>query len=148
MEEHGAKVLRRTHLNAAFTARRATGRACASLHELADRLRDSKYGPYGLYDAPPVPALADVDLSLMRCFRLLRPLRTLNKFPGLRMIVATIMMSVPRLGDLMVLAVFARIVFKGMIIVVGLKVDLPFLSRLISLGKAIMIMLNLNFYLK
>ena len=32
-----------------------TGRACASLHELADRLRDSKYGPYGLYDAPPVP---------------------------------------------------------------------------------------------
>ena len=32
-------------------SRRPPGRACASLHELAGRLRDSKYGPYGLRHA-------------------------------------------------------------------------------------------------
>merc|ERR1719191_1145885 len=68
--------------------------------------------PWNVMDfAVVVTALANVDLSIMRCFRLLRPLRTLNKFPGLRLIVSTILHSIPRLGDLMLLAVFVFSVF-------------------------------------
>eukprot|EP01043_Picozoa_sp_COSAG02_P066221 COSAG02_NODE_10232_length_1990_cov_1.762031_1_plen_326_part_10 len=41
--------------------------------------------------------------SGMRAFRLLRPLRTISRFPGLKRLVTAILLSVPQLGNLLLL---------------------------------------------
>jgi hypothetical protein len=42
--------------------------------------------------------------SGLRTFRLLRPLRSINRFPGLKILVETILMAIPQLGNIMLLS--------------------------------------------
>jgi len=46
------------------------------------------------------------NVSVLRTFRVLRPLRTLTAFPGMRLIVQSMMNAVPNLCDVMLLAGF------------------------------------------
>ena len=42
-------------------------------------------------------------LGAARAFRVLRPLRTIQRFPGLKRLVETILLSLPQLGNLVIL---------------------------------------------
>lgn len=59
-----------------------------------------------------VTSLADVNISFMRCFKLLRPLRTLGKFKGMRQIVATLAAATSALGNLVAFGTFVFGVFS------------------------------------
>eukprot|EP00397_Hematodinium_sp_SG-2012_P000372 GEMP01000372.1.p1 GENE.GEMP01000372.1~~GEMP01000372.1.p1 ORF type:complete len:2224 (+),score=490.20 GEMP01000372.1:55-6726(+) len=56
----------------------------------------------------------DTNLSALRCFRLLRPLKTLNVLPGTRCIVQTLFASVPQLRVLLGLAMFVLGILAGL----------------------------------
>lgn len=58
-----------------------------------------------------VTAFVGGDMAAMRCVRLLRPLRTLNKFKGLRAIVSTLLGALPALRDLLCMAAFVYGIF-------------------------------------
>lgn len=49
-------------------------------------------------------------LTYFRSFRLLRPLKSLSKFPGLRAIISTFLAAIPRLKDVVVLLLFLLLV--------------------------------------
>jgi len=52
-----------------------------------------------------------VDLSVMRSFRVLRPLRTISGIEGLRVIVSALMSSLPLLRDTIMVLVFFFVIF-------------------------------------
>ncbi|KAJ1458273.1 Ion transport protein-domain-containing protein [Pelagophyceae sp. CCMP2097] len=54
----------------------------------------------------------DIDLKMIRTFRLLRPLKSVNKFPSLKKLVMTLLMAIPRLGNVVILLVFLLLVFS------------------------------------
>ncbi|CEM24784.1 unnamed protein product [Vitrella brassicaformis CCMP3155] len=56
------------------------------------------------YALQSVPALKKI--NVLRTFRAFRPLRSLNALPGMRIIVATLFQSLPKLGNLFLLACF------------------------------------------
>ena len=47
----------------------------------------------------------------LRSFRLLRPLRSISRFPGLRVLVETILSAIPQLGNIMLLATMYFLTF-------------------------------------
>lgn len=49
-------------------------------------------------------------LTYFRSFRLLRPLKSLSKFPGLRAIISTFLAAIPRLKDVVILLLFLLLV--------------------------------------
>lgn len=51
------------------------------------------------------------NLSSLRFFRILKPLRTMNSFPGMRKIVETLIVSLPKLADVCLLVAFIFMVF-------------------------------------
>lgn len=50
-------------------------------------------------------------LSFLRTFRVLRPLRSLSAMPGLRCLVNTVFLALPRLSDVAAMAVFLLLIF-------------------------------------
>ncbi|KAJ8605437.1 hypothetical protein CTAYLR_003319 [Chrysophaeum taylorii] len=50
------------------------------------------------------------NLTYFKSFRLLRPLKSLSKFPGLRAIVSTFLAAIPRLKDVVILLLFLLLV--------------------------------------
>jgi len=50
-------------------------------------------------------------LTLLRIFRVLRPLRAVNKMPSLRILIALILDTLPMLGSVVILSCFVTIVF-------------------------------------
>ena len=53
--------------------------------------------------------MGGADLNFLRTFRVLRPLRTLSKFPRMRRLVQTILGSIPKLGDVAAMALFVAV---------------------------------------
>ena len=51
------------------------------------------------------------NISAIRTFRILRPLRTINFLRGMRIIVKSILLSIPRLIDVLILFCFLLLVF-------------------------------------
>lgn len=61
---------------------------------------------------PYIPGVgALVNASGLRSFRLLRPLRSINRFPGLKVLVETILSAIPQLGNILLLASIYFITF-------------------------------------
>ncbi|CAE8631108.1 unnamed protein product [Polarella glacialis] len=58
-----------------------------------------------------LPGTADSGLSFLRLFRVLRPLRSLNAVPQMKVLVNTVISSVPRLGNVSVMGAFLFVVF-------------------------------------
>mmetsp|Transcript_4740 Transcript_4740/g.8379 ORF Transcript_4740/g.8379 Transcript_4740/m.8379 type:complete len:1851 (+) Transcript_4740:174-5726(+) len=58
-----------------------------------------------------VPGGEESGLSFLRLFRVLRPLRSLNAVPQMKVLVNTVISSVPRLGNVTVMGIFLFIVF-------------------------------------
>jgi len=56
-------------------------------------------------------ALSAVSLSGLRALRALRPLRTIDALPGIKMLVVTLLNSVPLLADVLVLLCFLFLIF-------------------------------------
>lgn len=53
---------------------------------------------------PLIPGVGSmVNASGLRSFRLLRPLRSISRFPGLKVLVETIMSAIPQLGNILLL---------------------------------------------
>merc|ERR1719163_2562860 len=50
-------------------------------------------------------------LNSFRTFRVLRPLRSLNALPGMRMLVNTVLLSLPKLGNVAGMALFLLTTF-------------------------------------
>lgn len=68
--------------------------------------------PWNILDAVVVvTSLLQMNLTVMRCFKLLRPLRTLSRLKGMRHIVATIASSVTSLQDLVAICFFVLSIF-------------------------------------
>jgi hypothetical protein len=59
----------------------------------------------------PYTGLVSGNSTGMRAFRLLRPLRTINRFPGLRKLVITILLAIPQLGNLCILVLIFFMTF-------------------------------------
>ena len=54
---------------------------------------------------PYIPGVGTlVNASGLRSFRLLRPLRSISRFPGLKVLVETILSAIPQLGNILLLA--------------------------------------------
>ena len=51
------------------------------------------------------------NVSALRVIRVLRPLRTLSMFPGMRVLIGTMIRSVPMIANVMLLTVFFFIIF-------------------------------------
>jgi len=58
-----------------------------------------------------IPGLEGLGVSALRVVRVLRPLRTITVFPGLRLLVITIISALPMVGNVLVLAVYLFILF-------------------------------------
>ena len=59
-----------------------------------------------------VPCLAfRFPTGWLRVFRVLRPLRSLNVIPEMKKIVNTVLLSIPRLGDVAAMALFLMTIF-------------------------------------
>uniref|UniRef100_A0A0G4H9N8 Calcium-channel protein CCH1 n=1 Tax=Chromera velia CCMP2878 TaxID=1169474 RepID=A0A0G4H9N8_9ALVE len=71
----------------------------------------------GLMEVALADFLPSTNLSVIRTFRVLRPLRSLNIFPGMRTIVITLLQSLPKLGNVLLLAIFVLTIFA----IVGLN---------------------------
>lgn len=61
-------------------------------------------------------------LSFLRVFKVLRPLRSLNKVPQMKMLVNTVLSSIPRLGDVAVMMAFLFIIIAitGLVLMDGI----------------------------
>ena len=57
-----------------------------------------------------IPGLGS-NVSALRVIRVLRPLRTLSMFPGMRVLIGTMIRSVPMIANVMLLTVFFFIIF-------------------------------------
>ena len=55
--------------------------------------------------------LSTSNVSAIRVIRILRPLRTINSMPGMRMLVHSLLASLPTLFDILILFLFVLIVF-------------------------------------
>lgn len=58
-----------------------------------------------------LPLDASIDLSFLRVFRVLRPLRSLTVMPEMRVLVNTVLAAIPRLADVLGMALFLFLVF-------------------------------------
>jgi hypothetical protein len=100
---------------AARTRRRARGRTCSRTHAGGSYLSDG----WNRIDFVVVvlgwlpflfPALAN--LSAIRALRALRPLRTISVLPGVRRQATTLIDSLPKMADVMVLFAFCLILYS------------------------------------
>ena len=57
------------------------------------------------------PGVDNSGLSALRCARVLRPLRTIKFFPGLQLLVATIVRAVPHVWSVVLLAIYVLFVY-------------------------------------
>eukprot|EP00397_Hematodinium_sp_SG-2012_P000464 GEMP01000464.1.p1 GENE.GEMP01000464.1~~GEMP01000464.1.p1 ORF type:complete len:1850 (+),score=300.04 GEMP01000464.1:241-5790(+) len=64
-------------------------------------------------------------VSFLRTFRVLRPLRSLAAFPGMRSLVRTLLLSFPKMGNVVILAFFLLTLFA----ILGLNIWGGFVSR-------------------
>lgn len=60
--------------------------------------------------APYLPGSA-IDVSSLRAFRALRPLRTISAYPGIRLLVSTLIAAIPLLLDVVLLLAWVFFVF-------------------------------------
>eukprot|EP00929_Paragymnodinium_shiwhaense_P090912 TRINITY_DN50994_c0_g1_i1.p1 TRINITY_DN50994_c0_g1~~TRINITY_DN50994_c0_g1_i1.p1 ORF type:complete len:1913 (-),score=432.16 TRINITY_DN50994_c0_g1_i1:94-5832(-) len=58
-----------------------------------------------------IPGTSDSGLGFLRLFRVLRPLRSLNAVPQMKVLVNTVLSSIPRLGNVAVMGAFLFVVF-------------------------------------
>jgi hypothetical protein len=58
-----------------------------------------------------LPLDGSLDLSFLRVFRVLRPLRSLTVMPEMRVLVNTVLRSIPRLADVLGMALFLFLIF-------------------------------------
>jgi hypothetical protein len=67
-----------------------------------------------------IPGLGS-NVSALRVIRVLRPLRTLSMFPGMRVLIGTMIRSVPMIANVMLLTVFFFIIFGifGLLVFMG-----------------------------
>ncbi|CEM06448.1 unnamed protein product [Vitrella brassicaformis CCMP3155] len=56
-------------------------------------------------------SLSSLGFSALRTIRLLRPLRTINRFPGMRILVKSLIDSLPMLGDALILFAFVIVLY-------------------------------------
>jgi len=59
-----------------------------------------------------LPFLKSSSFSFLRLFRVLRPLRSLNAYPEMKVIVNTTLCSIPKLGNVSIMGVFIFVVFS------------------------------------
>lgn len=69
-----------------------------------------------------IPAFSGSSLSFLRVFKVLRPLRSLNKVPQMKMLVNTVLSSIPRLGDVAVMMAFLFVIIAitGLVLMDGI----------------------------
>ena len=60
--------------------------------------------------SPYLPGNA-IDVSSLRAFRALRPLRTISAYPGIRLLVSTLIAAIPLLLDVVLLLAWVFFVF-------------------------------------
>lgn len=65
-----------------------------------------------------VPYLSVSNLTVIRTVRVLRPLRTISALPGMRVLVGTIIRSIPMIGNVLLMCFFLFLVFG----ILGLEV--------------------------
>ena len=65
---------------------------------------------FGLVDF--IPGIEVGALSMMRIFRVLRPLRAINKLPSLRVLIALIFETLPMMGNVVAMCFFVIMVFS------------------------------------
>ena len=58
------------------------------------------------------PEALPINLGVLRAFRVLRPLRSISRLPGLRRVIQSLIASIPQLIDLVFLVVFALLIFS------------------------------------
>lgn len=59
-----------------------------------------------------LPHIVQTNTNSLRVFRLLRPLRTINRLPGLRIVVTTLLNAAPNLGGMVVMLAFFFFMFS------------------------------------
>ena len=61
---------------------------------------------------------------MLRTFRMLRPLKSVNKLPGLRKLITAMLNSLPKLANVLVLLVFVLYIFSiiGITFFMGVQV--------------------------
>ena len=58
------------------------------------------------------PNLLPINLGVLRAFRILRPLRSIARLPGLRRVIQSLIKSIPYLVDLIILVSFCLLIFS------------------------------------
>ena len=58
------------------------------------------------------PNLLPINLGVLRAFRILRPLRSISRLPGLRRVIQSLISSIPYLIDLVILVGFCLLIFS------------------------------------
>lgn len=58
-----------------------------------------------------LPGTADSNVSSVRTIRVLRPLRTITVFPGLRILVSTILSSIPMIFNVIIVCIYLFVLF-------------------------------------
>jgi len=86
--------------------------------------------------------LLPINLGVLRSFRILRPLRSISRLPGLKRVINSLITAIPQLLDLLILVAFALIIFSilGMQLFSGKMHNVcratPFPVRLPDAGKS------------
>jgi hypothetical protein len=58
------------------------------------------------------PELLPINLGVLRAFRILRPLRSIARLPGLKRVISSLISSIPYLIDLVILVAFCLLIFS------------------------------------